>query len=157
MKNRERFKDIVKKSFSITAICFSMGILFIGIAFSFFGIYMEPMNIIRIWSGFFILGIITIFRSLSDYTQWARSKPFYLKNIIFMPLYLIVALVMAISMVKGQGVEVSLFLVIIYSSIFLVVFTIRQFIEYFIQKAKTDKMNDALTEFQKEHSWDEEE
>ena len=48
-------------------------------------------------------------------------------------------------------------LLLIYALLFLVVFTIRQLIEYFICKAKTDEMNDALTEFQKEHSWDEEE
>ena len=157
MMSGERFKNIVKKSFSIAAICFSLGILFIGIGFSFFGIYIEPVNIIRIWIGFFILGVITIGRSAFDVTQWARSKPFYVKNILFMPLYLIVALVMAMSLVKGQGDIMSLPLMILYAVIFLFVFTIRQFIEYFIQKAKTDKMNDALEEFQKEHSWDEEE
>lgn len=157
MMSGERFKNIVKKSFSIAAICFSMGILFVGIGFSFFGIYMEPVNIIRIWIGFFILGVLTVFRSMFDYTQWARSKPFYIKNILFMPLYLMVALIMAISIVRGQGVDMSLSLMISYAVLFLIFFAIRQFIEYFIQKAKTDKMNDALELFQKEHSWDDEE
>ena len=74
-----------------------------------------------------------------------------------MPLYLMVALIMAISIVRGQGVDMSLSLMISYAVLFLIFFAIRQFIEYFIQKAKTDKMNDALELFQKEHSWDDEE
>ncbi len=155
--SRERIKKIVKESFSIVAVCFSMGILFIGIGFSFFNINIVPVNIIRIWMGFFILGIITIIRSVFDATNWARSKPFYVKNILFMPLYLIVAIAMAMGIVKGQGVIMSMPLMILYAVIFLIVFIIRQLIEYIIQKAKTNKMNDALKEFQKEHSWDEEE
>ena len=155
--SRERFKNIVKHSFSMVAVCFSMGILFIGVGFSFFDIYIEPVNIIKIWMGFFILGVITIIRSVFDTTKWSRSKPFYVKNILFMPLYLIVALTMAMGIVKGQGELLSIPLMILYAVLFLIVFTIRQLIEYFLQKAKTNKMNDALKEFQKEHSWDEEE
>ena len=120
-------------------------------------IYIEPLNIIKIWMGFFILGVITIIRSVFDTTKWSRSKPFYVKNILFMPLYLIVALTMAMGIVKGQGELLSIPLMILYAVLFLIVFTIRQLIEYFLQKAKTNKMNDALKEFQKEHSWDEEE
>ena len=38
--------------------------------------------------------------------------------------------------------------------IFIVVFTIAQILSYLIKKAGTDKMNDALNEFQKEHQED---
>lgn len=74
-----------------------------------------------------------------------------------MPLYLAVALILVMDIVADMGVTPNLPLIVFCIVIFVVTFTIRQLIEYFIQKAKTDKMNDALIEFQKEHTWDEEE
>ena len=37
---------------------------------------------------------------------------------------------------------------------FVITFTIAQTITYFVKKARTDKMNDALNEFHKEHQED---
>ena len=99
----------------------------------------------------------TFFRILLDSSKWAMSKPFYVKNIIVMPLYLAVSLFTAMDISREVDEFPRFSLLLIYALLFLVVFTIRQLIEYFICKAKTDEMNDALTEFQKEHSWDEEE
>ena len=96
-------------------------------------------------------------RLLFGETNWAKSKPFYIKNLLFMPLYLAVALILVMDIVADMGVTPNLPLIVFCIAIFVVTFTIRQLIEYFIQKAKTDKMNDALIEFQKEHTWDEEE
>ena len=48
-------------------------------------------------------------------------------------------------------------MLIFYAGLYLVVFTVKQLIEYFRYKAKTDLMNDALVSFQKEHNWDEDE
>ena len=79
-----------------------------------------------------------------------------------MPLYLVISLTLALDLAKeainnsGSGLF-RLSLIILYAAIFLVTFTVRQLIEYYIRKKKTDEMNDALQSFQKEHSWDEEE
>ena len=155
--NDERFKQILKKSFTTAAICFSMGIFFFGISFSLSGSYINAVYIVKIWIAFFILGLLTVARLLFGETNWAKSKPFYIKNLIFMPLYLAVALILVMDIVADMGVTPNLPLIVFCIVIFVVTFTIRQLIEYFIQKAKTDKMNDALIEFQKEHTWDEEE
>lgn len=153
----ERFKQIVKKAFTTAAICFSVGILFFGISFSVSSDYIKAIYIVKIWIAFFILGILSIVRLVFGETAWAKSKPFYVKNLLFMPLYLAVALILVMDIIRDMGVNPSLTLVAFCTAVFIVTFTIRQLIEYFIQKAKTDKMNDALIEFQNEHSWDEEE
>ena len=157
-----RSKNAIIKAFSIAAACFSMSILFISICFALAGVYIAPINLIKIWATFFVLGIITVARIMIDSSKWALSKPFYVKNIIFMPLYLVISLTLALNLAK-EAIENSgsglfrLSLIILYAAIFLVTFTIRQLIEYYIRKKKTDEMNDALQVFQKEHSWDEEE
>ena len=155
--SNERFKNIIKKAFSTTAIGFSMGILFYSITFSLSDIYIKPVHIVKIWIAFFIIGLLSVVRLTFGETNWCRSKPFYVKNLIFMPLYLLTALILVIDIVRDMGVSLDLWMIGIYIAIFVVTFTIRQLVEYFLEKAKTDKMNDALKEFQKEHSWDEEE
>ena len=81
--NDERFKQILKKSFKTAAICFSMGIFFFGISFSLSGSYIKAVYIVKIWIAFFILGLLTVARLLFGETNWAKSKPFYIKNLIF--------------------------------------------------------------------------
>ena len=152
-----KIKSAFIKAFSIVAICFSMSILFIGLIFSLLNVYIEPVYIVKIWVMFFILGIITIFRIMAESSRWALSKPFYVKNIVFMPLYLIVSVITAMDIAGNTEIIPRSYLIILYAFVFLVAFTIRQVVGYIIEKAKTDKMNDALIEFQKEHSWDEEE
>ena len=41
-----------------------------------------------------------------------------------------------------------------FAVMFVITFTIAQTITYFVKKARTDKMNDALNEFHKEHQED---
>ena len=153
----ERLKKIVRKSFSISAVCFSMGILFFGISLSFFNIYFNPIYLVKMWIAFFILGVLSVFRLIFGETKWCKNKPFYVKNLIFMPFYLITAIVVVVDIIRDMGVTPSISLILIYAAIFMIAFTLRQIFQYFIDKAKTDKMNDALIEFQKEHKWDEEE
>ena len=90
-------------------------------------------------------------------SKWALGKPFILINLLFMPLYLVIALVLAMDLVKDVDGLPKGWLLVMYAGIFLIVFSVKQFISYFTYKAKTDLMNDALTNFQKEHKWDEEE
>ena len=157
MKRVIQVKAALTKAFSIVAVCFSMSILFIGVFCTVTSFSVEGMELVKIWLTFFILGGITFFRIMIDDTQWAKSKPFFVKNIIFLPLYLIVTLIMAMSIVGMQEIMARPYLVLVYAVIFLVTFTVRQLVGYIIEKAKTDLMNDALESFQKEHSWDEEE
>ena len=157
MKRAIQVRAALAKAFSIVAVCFSMSILFIGVFCTVTSFSVEGMELVKIWLTFFILGGITFFRIMIDDTQWAKSKPFFVKNIIFLPLYLIVTLIMAMSIVGMQEIMARPYLVLVYAVIFLVTFTVRQLVGYIIEKAKTDLMNDALESFQKEHSWDEEE
>ena len=157
MKRVIQVKAALTKAFSIVAVCFSMSILFIGVFCTVTSFSVEGMELVKIWLTFFILGGITFFRIMIDDTQWAKSKPFFVKNIIFLPLYLIVTLIMAMSIVGMQEIMARPYLVLVYAVIFLVTFTVRQLVGYILEKAKTDLMNDALESFQKEHSWDEEE
>ena len=157
MKRAIQVKAALTKAFSIVAVCFSMSILFIGVFCAVTSFSVEGLELVKIWLTFFILGGITFFRIMIDDTQWAKSKPFFVKNIIFLPLYLVVTLIMAMSIVGMQEILARPYLVLIYAVIFLVTFTVRQLVGYIIEKAKTDLMNDALDSFQKEHSWDEEE
>ena len=157
IKRAIQVKAALTKAFSIVAVCFSMSILFIGVFCTVTSFSVEGMELVKIWLTFFILGGITFFRIMIDDTQWAKSKPFFVKNIIFLPLYLIVTLIMAMSIVGMQEIMARPYLVLVYAVIFLVTFTVRQLVGYIIEKAKTDLMNDALESFQKEHSWDEEE
>ena len=86
------------------------------------------------------------------------GKPFIVKNLIFMPLFLLVALIFAMDVSREEGQVIPDFTKLpVYAGIFLLCFTIVQIIGYFRMKAKTDRMNDALLEFRKEHKWDEEE
>ncbi len=157
IKRAIQVKAALTKAFSIVAVCFSMSILFIGVFCTVTSFDVEGMELVKIWLTFFILGGITFFRIMIDDTQWAKSKPFFVKNIIFLPMYLIVTLIMAMSIVGMQEILARPYLVMVYAVIFLVTFTVRQLVGYIIEKAKTDLMNDALESFQKEHSWDEEE
>ncbi|SNU07053.1 hypothetical protein SAMN06297422_11072 [Lachnospiraceae bacterium] len=157
IKRAIQVKAALTKAFSIVAVCFSMSIIFIGVFCAATNLSIEGMELVKIWLTFFILGGITFFRIMIDDTQWAKSKPFFVKNIIFMPLYLVVTLIMAVSIVGMSEILARPYLVLLYVLIFLITFTVRQLIGYIIEKAKTDLMNDALESFQKEYSWDEEE
>ena len=99
MKRAIQVKAALTKAFSIVAVCFSMSILFIGVFCAATNLSIEGMELVKIWLTFFILGGITFFRIMIDDTQWAKSKPFFVKNIIFLPLYLVVTLIMAMSIV----------------------------------------------------------
>ncbi|MCR5213323.1 MAG: hypothetical protein K6E10_02835 [Eubacterium sp.] len=154
---RKKIINNFRKAISIAAICFSMSILFIGIYSSIVGSWIEPGSLVKIWIAFFMIGINVFFRIMIDETKWALDKPCILKNIIFMPINLIIALILAMNLAKVEGFIPSFSLLLVYAGIFLIVFTFTQIIQYLIDKAGTDKMNDALQEFKKEHSWDEEE
>ena len=148
----------LKKSISRAAILFSLTALFIGIIYTFEGAAIGPVVLIKLWITFLVAGILIFFRVLADSSKWAMGKPFIVKNLIFMPLFLLVVLIFALDVSREEGQVIPDFTKLpVYAGIFLICFTIAQIIGYFRIKAKTDLMNDALLEFRKEHKWDEEE
>lgn len=148
----------LKKSISRAAILFSLTVLFIGIIYAFEGASIQAVVLIKLWITFLAAGILIFFRVLADSSKWAMGKPFIVKNLIFMPLFLLVALIFAMDVSREEGQVIPDFTKLpVYAGIFLLCFTIAQIIGYFRMKAKTDLMNDALLEFRKEHKWDEEE
>ncbi len=156
--DREKFKIAVKKSVSRAAICFSLTALFIGIIFAYEGTSIGPIVLIKLWLVFFVLGIIFFFRMLADTNKWAIGKPFIVKNLIFLPLFLLAFLIFVMDISRGEGDGMPDFSKLpLYTGIFLLCYTVFQIIGYFRMKAKTDRMNDALLEFRKEQKWDEEE
>ncbi|SHI27871.1 Protein of unknown function [Butyrivibrio fibrisolvens DSM 3071] len=156
--DRTRIKIAVQKSLSRAAIFFSITALFVGIVFAFEGAYFEPVALIKLWVTFFVLGIIMFFRILADSSKWAMGKPFIVKNLIFMPLFLAVSLIFAMDVSRHNEQILPAFPnLLIFALIFLLVFSITQIISYYVIKARTDRMNDALLEFRKEQKWDEEE
>ena len=157
LEEKNRIKAAIIKSISRVAVCFSVGILIISVMFAIGNISLEPVQLLKIWIGFFILAIVNFFRLMVSSSKWAMGKPFILTNLLFMPLYLVTALVLAMDLIKDVEGLPKGWMLVLYAGIFLVVFSVKQFIEYFSYKAKTDLMNDALNSFQKEHKWDEEE
>ena len=157
LEEKNRIKAAIIKSISRVAVCFSVGILIISVMFAIGNISLEPVQLLKIWIGFFILAIVNFFRLMVSSSKWAMGKPFILTNLFFMPLYLVTALVLAMDLIKDVEGLPKGWMLVLYAGIFLVVFSVKQFIEYFSYKAKTDLMNDALNSFQKEHKWDEEE
>ncbi|MBO4864227.1 MAG: hypothetical protein J5517_07665 [Eubacterium sp.] len=156
----DRIKNAVTKSFSRVAICFSLSIIFVSIIFAFGNIFIDPVMMLKVWITFFLLGIFNVFRILVSTSKWALDKPYILPNLLFMPLFMITALALAMNLIKDvdfNGMFDKRWLLLIYAGLFLIIFSVKQFIDYYRYKAKTDLMNDALISFQKEHEWDEEE
>ena len=156
--NREIIINAVKKSVSRVSVCFSLTALFISILLTFNGEDIEPVVLIKLWIAFLLIGVIVFFRTLADTSRWAMGMPFIIKNLIFMPLALIVAVTFALDVSREAGQFLPDFTKLpVYAGVFLVGFTIVQIVNYLVSKAGTDRMNDALLEYRKEHKWDEEE
>ena len=156
--DKTKIKIILQKSISRAAICFSISALFVGIIYAFEGTLIGPVELIKLWITFFVLGIIIFLRILADSSKWAMGKPFIVKNLIFMPLALAVTLIFAMDVSRQENqIFTDFSKLLIYAGIFLLCFSIVQVISYFVTKSRIDRMNDALLEFRKEQKWDEEE
>ena len=154
---KRRIKYSLTKSIVTGALCFSMSTIMVSIVFAFCKITIDPIMILKMFITFSVLTVFTFFRVWVGTSKWAMNKPFILLNLIFMPLYLVTALIFAMDMTGNVYGSERLKLLVIYALLFLVTFSIKQFIDYMRYKAKTNLMNDALNEFQKEHKWDEKE
>ena len=89
-------------------------------------------------------------KDLSSHVKKHSSSWYVLVNIMFAPLYFGFAML-------GLYTRSSFFKpedLLLFAVMFVITFTIAQTITYFVKKARTDKMNDALNEYHKEHQED---
>jgi hypothetical protein len=148
-----KIKTSLLKSLPITAGNFIVCIVLFSIGSIIDGTLIDPVDVLKLFGLFVAIGMVNYFRFYIDGSRWSMSKPSVLKNIIFAPIYLLLAMVFIV-WITGTGDVKTLAMV---GAIFIVVFTVMQVIAYFIEKIKTDEMNDALKQFLKEHEEDEEE
>ena len=150
--NRSRVKFSLFKSLPITAGTFILSIVLCAVGTIIDGGMIDPWNILVIFGMFVMIGVVNFFRMFIDDSKWARSKPSVIKNFIFAPIYFTLAMVYAVYATGGVYFPVLLGM----GLLFLAVFRIMQTITYFAAKKKTDRMNDALKIFLKEHEVNEE-
>ena len=148
-----RLKTSCIKAFGVISACFTVSIILYAAVNALSGMWIDPKVIMAIAVMNIVLWMITVFRIYIDSGRWARSKPYVIKNFIFMPLYLAVAMTF-VAVVFGVG---DILILVVAAVVFLAVFSVMQTIVYIRSRMATDRMNDALREYQKEHQGDEQE
>ena len=151
--NRNRAKVAFLRSAPFTAGLFILSIVLFAVGSIIDGNLISPFHILFIFGMFVLIGVINFFRAYIDNSKWAMSKPSVVKNFIFAPIYLVIALVTVIVFTGGTDIV----LLLVMGLVFLIVFMVMQTIVYFAAKKKTDKINDALEIFLKEHESNEQE
>ena len=151
--NISRAKIAFFKSVPFTAGLFILSIVLFAVGSIIDGNLISPFHILFIFGMFVLIGVINFFRAYIDNSKWAMSKPSVVKNFIFAPIYLVIALVTVIVFTGGTDIV----LLLVMGLVFLIVFMVMQTIVYFAAKKKTDKINDALEIFLKEHEGNEQE
>ncbi|MBO6193794.1 MAG: hypothetical protein J6O00_06390 [Clostridiales bacterium] len=141
------------KSLLVSMACFVLSIFIYAVVSIVLGTMIDPSDVLIIMMMFLVIAGFNFLRSFIERSEWGRSTSLNLKNIIFAPVYFIIAIVTALIM----GVPVDLTLLLILGGVFLTVFLIMNVIVYFAAKKRTDLMNDALDQFKKEHWGNEEE
>lgn len=141
------------KSLLVSMACFVLSIFIYAVVSIVLGTMIDPSDVLIIMMMFLVIAGFNFLRSFIERSEWGRSTSLNLKNIIFAPVYFIIATVAALIM----GVPVDLTLLLILGGVFLTVFLIMNVIVYFAAKKRTDLMNDALDQFKKEHWGNEEE
>lgn len=149
---RSRVKTSLIGSLLITGAAFMLSMVLYSVGSIFDGAYIDPVNILKIFLMFILIGAVNFFRFYIDDSKWAKSKPSFVKNFIFSPVYLIIALVVVMWITRKTEIGFLLLM----GGVFLTVFLAGQLIVYYVAKRKTDKMNDALKIFLKEHEVNEE-
>lgn len=149
--NRNRAKVAFLRSAPFTSGLFTLSIVLFAVGSIIDGNLISPFHILLIFGMFVLIGVINFLRAYIDNSKWAMSKPSVVKNFIFAPIYLVIALVSVIILTGGTDI----ILLIGMGLLFLIVFMVMQTIVYFAAKRKTDKINDALEIFLKEHEGNE--
>lgn len=145
--DKTKIRDRILKAFILHVSLFSMTVVLTAGAFALGGMAIMPSLIGREFGLYVTLFVLTLIRIRVSDTAWAKDKPYVLINIMFMPLYLILSLIWLFAFNPFFELKEMPLL----AGVFLVTFTVIQTIVYFRKKSDTDKMNDALNEFLKEH------
>jgi len=147
-----RLKRACLKAFTVVSACFAASVVLTSAVSMVLGWSMEPGLILSMFVMFSVLWSLTVIRLIVSGSRWALSKPYIVKDLIFMPVYLVVAMLFV---VFNFGID--LIAIGLAAGVFLAVFFVMQTIVYLMSKKRTDLMNDALRQYQKEHLGDEQE
>jgi hypothetical protein len=145
-----RLKQAFRKAFPVVSGVFSASVVLLAGISALYGELIYPEIVFRLFLVFVMLYFLTVIRMYVAGTRWACNKPYILVNIMFAPLYFLLAV---LGLFTGNA-YLSTSDLLIYTPMFIISFTIAQLVVYVYKKANTDKMNDALNEFQKEHQED---
>lgn len=143
-----RLKNAFIRSFHIITALFTMTIV---LMFGVMAITGEDLPNLMIGRLILIFALLLPLVTLKIYltgSKWAQNKPYVLMNIIFMPFFYLVAVAGLFAF--NAAYPISNILVV--TPVFLITFTILQILIYIRKKVATDKLNDALNEYHKEHS-----
>ena len=146
----QRLKQAFNKAFPITSGVFGASVVLLAGISALYGELIYPEVVGRLFLVFVMLYFLTVVRMYVAGTRWACNKPYILVNIMFAPLYFGFAV---LGMFTGNEFLKTKDLLIA-APTFIISFTIAQIVVYVYKKASTDKMNDALNEFHKEHQND---
>ena len=146
----QRLKQALNKAFPITSGVFGASVVLLAGISALYGELIYPEVVGRLFLVFVMLYFLTVVRMYVAGTRWACNKPYVLVNIMFAPLYFGFAV---LGMFTGNEFLKTKDLLIA-APTFIISFTIAQIVVYVYKKANTDKMNDALNEFHKEHQND---
>ena len=147
-----RLKRALIKAFIVTSACFITSIVLFAAVSAVCGWLIEPMIPVYMFIMYLVIWGLTVVRMYIDESRWALSKPYIIKNLIFMPFYFVVAMLFVV-FVFG----VDILTIGVSAGAFIAVFLVTQIIVYLRSKMNTDLMNDALRQYQKEHLGDEQE
>jgi len=145
----KRLSESVRKAFLISTSLFGLTIVLVALCYALLSELIIPSLIIRV---FFIFSVIFILTSLKIYVSGTKSGlkvPYVVVNLLFLPFYMGATLTGLF--LFNEELEISFLIPAVI--LFLATFTVGQLISYFVQKAKTDKMNDALEIYKKEHRY----
>ena len=145
-----RLKQAFRKAFPVVSGVFSASVVLLAGISALYGELIYPEIVGRLFLVFVMLYFLTVIRMYVAGTRWACNKPYILVNIMFAPLYFLLAV---LGLFTGNA-YLSTSDLLIYTPMFIISFTIAQLVVYVYKKANTDKMNDALNEFHKEHQED---
>ena len=146
-----RLKQAFKKAFPVVTAVFSASVVLLAGISALYGELIYPEVVGRLFLVFVMLYFLTVVRMYVAGTRWACNKPYVLVNIMFAPLYFGFAV---LGLFPGNPF-LSAKDLLIAAPTFIISFTIAQIVVYVYKKANTDRMNDALNEFHKEHQEDE--
>ena len=146
--DKNRLSGAFRKAFPITSSSYILSIVLLSSVCALFRWMIDPMIIVSTTILFIILGIFNVIRMYIEESKWALSKPYIVKNFIFMPLYFVITMIYVVLVFRGLDAVA----IIICAAAFIAVFMLMQTITYFRFKKDTDLMNDALLNYQKERS-----